>query len=340
MKRYMITIDGGTTNTRAYLWDVDGTLLGQQKSEVGVRDTAADGNCDRLSRAVKKLIENLLAEASVDAGELEAVYASGMISSNVGLYELPHLTAPATLADFAAGTREVFLPEICPAPIRFIPGLKNPANESGLLSRVEEMDMMRGEETEALALLEKIPEHQGMVLVLPGSHTKFVFVSEKQELTGCLTSLTGELLAVLTAQSIVADAVKKAFVTGLPDEEYLRAGYRAAETGGFARAAFLTRTTAQFINGSQHACASFLLGAVLQNDLAAIRSRRAQLSPETTIVVAGKEPLASSMTLLLREEGYFSDIRQIPQTELGVMSGTGARLVHLARMRGNGSLGR
>ena len=44
MDTYTITIDGGTTNTRCILWNSSRQRIDEQKREVGVRNTAIDGN--------------------------------------------------------------------------------------------------------------------------------------------------------------------------------------------------------------------------------------------------------------------------------------------------------
>lgn len=50
---YTITIDGGTTNTRCILWNSSRQRIDEQKREVGVRNTAIDGNNSKLKNAVK-----------------------------------------------------------------------------------------------------------------------------------------------------------------------------------------------------------------------------------------------------------------------------------------------
>ena len=44
MKQYIITVDGGTTNTRCILWDENRRRIAQENRPVGVRNTAIDGN--------------------------------------------------------------------------------------------------------------------------------------------------------------------------------------------------------------------------------------------------------------------------------------------------------
>ena len=48
MEQYIITIDGGTTNTRCILWDNRRNRVGEERREVGVRNTAIDGNNERV----------------------------------------------------------------------------------------------------------------------------------------------------------------------------------------------------------------------------------------------------------------------------------------------------
>ena len=54
MDTYTITIDGGTTNTRCILWNSSRQRIDEQKLEVGVRNTAIDGNNSKLKNSVKE----------------------------------------------------------------------------------------------------------------------------------------------------------------------------------------------------------------------------------------------------------------------------------------------
>ena len=57
--KYTITIDAGTTNTRAYLWDGSRRLIARAGAEVGVHDTAAAGNNSKLKSAVRGCLEGV-----------------------------------------------------------------------------------------------------------------------------------------------------------------------------------------------------------------------------------------------------------------------------------------
>lgn len=334
MNSFLITLDGGTTNTRAALWDYECRLISTAKTETGVRNTAIEGNNVKLKSAVNSLITTLLEQAKITLEQVCAIYASGMITSNVGLIEVPHRIAPASINDFAAGVHTAHIPEVCSLPINFIPGLKNLHDETVTLENLDSMDIMRGEETESLALLSHIDNKNGCLLVLPGSHTKFVTVDSQGYITGCLTSLAGEMLSVLTEYSIVADAVKCSFVTGDFDSDYLKAGFKAAKSTSCARAAFLVRIANQFLTKDQNKCASYLLGAILQNDVAAIKTSSAlTVNTNMKVLIAGKEPLRTALKVLLLEDGYFSDIHSFTPKQDIPMAGYGALLI--AKKRGD-----
>lgn len=333
MKTHLITVDSGTTNTRAAVWTRDGKCLAVEKDEVGVRNTAIDGNNSRLATAVKSCIERALATAGVGFDSVAAVYASGMITSNVGLVEVPHLIGPVGMKDFVAGVTEVDLPGVSPMPIHFVPGLKNMAGTIAPAD-VEAMDIMRGEETETLALLSWVPAGKKYLFVLPGSHTKFVAVDDEGRLVGCLTSLAGELLSLLTTQSILADAVERRFVTeGDYDREAVLAGFRVARATSLSRAAFSTRIMKLFVDSNPAACANFLLGAVLESDVAAVKGSKAlKLSGDADVIIAGKEPLRSALADVFGEDGMFGGVRSFTPPDGVFLAGYGAYLV--AKERG------
>lgn len=331
MKKYLITIDGGTTNTRVALWKENREFLTAVKSEVGVKDTARDGTNARLKNAVKSMLEEILQRNGLAYDEVEAVYACGMLTSNVGLWEVPHLTAPAGLDDFALGVKEILIREICPLPICFIPGMKNFSGKVSL-DNLEKMDIMRGEETETAALMELCPQGEALY-VLPGSHTKFVSVDKDCKMTGCLTSLAGELLALLTRDSILADAVKREFVTGAYDRDMLLAGARQTWETGLSRAAFLTRIVSQFVTDDQPSCASYLLGAVMAADILAVKTSKAlTVTADTKVVIAGKEPLRGALKELFMEDGMFREVTVFQGDENVLLSGYGMCVIAGRRM--------
>lgn len=343
MKNYMITIDGGTTNTRVALWNEKKELIYAAKAEVGVRDAAKEGNSSSLKTAISSMVKEMMQGAEAAHAQVNAVYACGMLTSNVGILEVPHLTAPAGLREFAKGVEDVLMPDICSIPISFIPGMKNFSGEVGR-DNLEQMDIMRGEETETIALMELCKSEnsvtdasesdirrirqevfpQEALYVLPGSHTKFVSVNGKGQMTGCLTSMAGELLFMLTCGSVLTDAVKGQFAPETYDREMFIAGAKETWATSLSRAIFLTRIVNQFMDGRQEACSSFLMGAVLATDILAVkRSRALTMTKNTKVVIAGKEPLKSALKELFIQDGTFKEVTAFQNEEHIPLSGYG-----------------
>lgn len=328
MENYIITIDTGTTNTRVILWDADRKMAASRKSEVGVRNTAIDGNNQRLKDAVRDGIEGVLQDEGKTLDDVSRVMACGMITSNVGLVEVPHVTAPASAQDLADQAREILLEDVCAKPIMFIPGVKNSSGPV-TLENFEQMDIMRGEEVETVAVLNDYPKGKSYLLVLPGSHSKFVSVNENGQMAGCLTSITGELLSSITRNTIIADAVGRQFVgeDGY-DHEMVLAGFKNAQKTGMGRACFSGRILNQFVIPEKEKIANYILGVALQNDIVAVKNSDAlEISPETTVIVGGNNPLRRAITELLRFDGYFKEVVEyVPDGKLP-LSPVGAYIV-------------
>ena len=107
----ILTIDTGTTNTRVSVWQ-DDAVIGQAARQVGVRDTAITGSKSRLEEGVRETIVEALAGANLDEGDIGRVLASGMITSNMGLCEIPHVVAAVGIDDLAGAMRESHLPNV------------------------------------------------------------------------------------------------------------------------------------------------------------------------------------------------------------------------------------
>jgi 2-dehydro-3-deoxygalactonokinase len=104
----------------------------------------------------------------------------------------------------------------------------------------------------------------------------------------------------------------------------LLAGYRTARDTSFARAAFSTRMLQMFIPSNEQDRASFLLGAVLEGDIQAVKNSKAlSVTNQMKVVIAGKEPLASALKLLFEEDGYFEKVDIYYPTAEKPMSGYG-----------------
>lgn len=328
MGKYVVTVDTGTTNTRTFLWDEERNMIASAKAEVGVRNTAIDGNNERLKKAVHDCIEDLLTQAGITYEDVSRVMACGMITSNVGLVEVPHVFAPAGLEELAAQSKSILLEDVCPLPILFIPGVKNNIGEV-TLENFEEMDIMRGEEVESIAILDSFPKGRPYLLVLPGSHTKFVAVNAEGKMTGCLTTITGELLASITNDTVIADAVGKQFVSPESyDKEMMLKGFEASDKVGMGRSCFSARILNMFVEKDKMKLANFILGVALASDIQSTKTSKAlNMDPDVTVIVSGKSPLRNAIVDILKYDGYFKNVEEyIPDSSLP-LSAAGAYLI-------------
>ncbi len=328
MGKYVITIDGGTTNTRCILWDQNRNRVSEEKRQVGVRNTSIDGNNEKLKQAVKECIESLLIKQGLDYSDIHRIIGSGMITSDVGLVVVPWITAPAGIDQLAKQTVAVNLPEICPIPIYFIPGVKN-SDGPFTFDNIETMDIMRGEEVESVAIIDKYGVGRPMILVLPGSHNKFVAVDSQGQITGCLTSISGELLASITNDTIIAKSVNRQFVSmETYDKEWLLKGYETARTTGLGRACFTARILMLFYENSPEKIANYILGASLAGDIQAVRESAAlKAQRDTLVIVGGKQPLRAAMMDILHTDGFFQDVKEFEMVDDIPLSAIGAYLV-------------
>lgn len=327
----ILTIDTGTTNTRVTVWR-DGDPVAHAARQVGVRDTAITGSTARLEEGLRATIEEALAQADVAEGRVDLALASGMITSNMGLCEIPHVPAPAGIDDLAAAMRSSRADGVLAQPIWFVPGVRNAVDHIGL-HNCEAMDMMRGEETEAFALVERLGIREPTVVVLPGSHSKFVSVDAQQRIDGCVTTLAGELLHVISHETILASSLKDGFARKI-DPEMLLAGAESAKKIGLGRACFSVRILDQFAVYDANARANFLLGAVLGADLLTLKNSSAiRMSPGTRFVISGKPILREAIARLVEGDDFFSGaVSVLGDDEQRDLAGHGA--IAIARRRG------
>lgn len=275
-----ITVDGGTTNTRVSL--VSGErIVDTKKMKVG----AGNRDTELLKSSIKEAINALLSENGYTEGDIERILASGMITSEYGLCNLPHVTAPAGIEELHASVHEVVIDEISPVPFVFIRGVKTVGD--GL----ESADMMRGEETELIGILDC--GKADTVYVLPGSHSKLLTVDSEGKIKDIRTMLTGEMSAALSGNTILKDAVD--FNVKEVDEEYLIKGYSYCSSRGINEALFKVRVQRNIFGATKEQTYSFFMGAVLTGEIESIIK-----NPAGRVVISGQARLAEAMQLILK----------------------------------------
>ena len=125
MSAASLVIDCGTTTLRVTLLDAQRHPVDTIRAEGGVRHTAIDGHNGRLRAMLRESIAALLARNGLAAADVARCVAYGMITSNMGLLEIPHVPAPADAAALRAHMQQRVFEDIAPFPIAFIPGVRN-----------------------------------------------------------------------------------------------------------------------------------------------------------------------------------------------------------------------
>jgi 2-dehydro-3-deoxygalactonokinase len=299
----VILIDSGTTNSRLRLYDrTTNKVIDSEKIRIGVRDTAISGSNHNLKVQLKKGIERLLTRNQLPPSDINYIAASGMITSNLGLYEIPHVSSPAGISDFAKYSKVMRLEEFLNIPCVFIPGMKNTVNLSrmeDLVSCINDFDVMRGEEVESFGLLKQFAvEGKGMI-VLPGSHSKFVAVGENMDLLYCLSTLGGETLQAIQKETILSDSLDSSLI-GKIDVKMLESGYEAAKQHGLTRSFYHIRLLDLFSELEENQRANYLAGSVIYNDLQALSQSMKDMDEIEWVIVGGSNPLRKAFTHLLR----------------------------------------
>ena len=297
MKRY-ITIDGGTTNTRIYL-ACDGEIKGSRRLSVGSNSPESK---KQTAPMIKEAISELLSENGLREEDITRILASGMITSEFGLFTVAHSAVPLGIKDIRRNSVETVLPEISSIPFFFISGIKTVSDSP------VNVNFMRGEETELIGIL----DDTNAIYVLPGSHSKIIRVNAEGEVIGFMSTLTGELISAVANHTILSVSVDikkdKPSDTGLAD------GYRYAERYGINEA--LLKPRAMKLCGSldNSYIYGFFMGAVLQGEIRGILEME-----EKRVIIGGRAEIRDSMAYLI---STLSDKSVVSLTDEAVMEST------------------
>lgn len=306
----LLVVDSGTTTTRVRLVR-EGVVVRSLTRRVGARDTAVDGNNHRLQEA----LHGMLSAFESDEHGLEGVLLSGMITSNMGLLEVPHLTAPTSLDELAHAIERHDFPELSTIPFHFIRGIRTMGSTTDLAG----YDVLRGEEVEVTGLRELLGIDRDAVFVHYGSHHKAIDVASDGTILASRTALTGELLQAVSEHTILSSSVASLEELDRADETW-RDGLRAATQHGVGRALFLVRVGEQIGGRNRKEMTSFLLGVLASLDLPLLQLRD---DDDRVVVLYGRGPFKSILHRHL-EETYDVDVRMVDDTTAEAAAVVGA----------------
>ena len=195
MQAQLIALDWGTTSLRAYKLAADGVVLEQRALSSGIMQLPKTPRiihgrecADGFELAFDQACGDWL-----DAQPNLPVIACGMVGSAQGWREAAYCETPADVANLGKSLQTVV--SLRGATVHIVPGV---------IQRSRLPNVMRGEETQVLGVLQQLPAEAGadLLIGLPGSHSKWVDVVD-----GCITHfdtfMTGEVFAVLSEHSIL-----------------------------------------------------------------------------------------------------------------------------------------
>lgn len=285
----IVTVDTGTTNTRIRLFE-NYNELWSKKYHIGIRNVSFDG-IKVLEETISKGIKELQEENNYPA--ISAIMASGMICSELGLYNVPHLPAPVNANILAANLKKVCFNNITDIPFYFIPGVKCRTVESGS-NCGEVTDMMRGEETEAFGVADIKNITSPAVMVLPGSHTKTVKFNGS-DIISCTTAMSGELIDCISKNTVLKSSLPEKLLQEI-DQNCLMEGYKCCSRIGIGASLFKVRVSDIMNHSDKTSLSNFFVGAILADDINNILS----ISDGESIYIGGSAPLRKAFFVLLK----------------------------------------
>lgn len=321
----IVCINTGTTNTCVSIWK-GGELLHSSRDETGVRDTAITGNKEKLVAGIRRTLDAALNTCKIEAQDVDMVMATGMISSEMGIFEVPHVKLPVDLDTLSKHLAWKNIPEIIGLPIMFVPGVKFQTEESG-----RDADFMRGEEIETFALIDRMGISGSCTIILPGSHCKCICVDNAGRIVQSVTMMSGELVDAITNNTILAGAVRRRFAESIHKDSIIR-GAEAAKKYGITKACFQVRIMEKNGEYKRNELANFLLGAVTYYDLYAME-KLVESEYTQKIYVAGNPNVSEAYGILLKGVyGHRGEITVVPPGKMECLAAYGAIL--LAKKRG------
>ncbi|WP_426619351.1 2-dehydro-3-deoxygalactonokinase [Pseudomonas rustica] len=314
MLAQLIALDWGTTSLRAYKLAADGVVLEQRALSSGIMQLPKTPRIIN-GRECADGFELAFDEACgdwLDAQPDLPVIACGMVGSAQGWNEAAYCETPANVANLGNSLQTVI--SIRGTVVHIVPGV---------IQRSRLPNVMRGEETQVLGVLQNLPVEAGadLLIGLPGSHSKWVDVVD-----GCITRfdtfMTGEVFAVLSEHSILGRTQQ---VSATFDAQAFDRGVQIAQSAdgelGVLSTLFSARTLGLTGELSPTAQADYLSGLMIGHELAALASaqRRRRNNPNLpSIILIGNAQLCARYRRALDACGFTKVTLAEQATERGL----------------------
>lgn len=296
------SLDWGTSSFRLRLVDTQSLQpLAESASDEGVTSVftqwqqSGEGRLRYYLALVKKHVVSLGEKTAVPLQHLPLV-VSGMAGSTLGMAEAGYTELPFAVDGSNLTVHAMNATKHFPHPVYLISGARTGD------------DVMRGEETQVVGCIES--EAEESVIVLPGTHSKHVFVKAGQAMA-FRTYMTGEFFHLLSQESILANSVAQGeILQDAASRQSFQDGVRHGAGSNLLQACFQVRTNQLFqkVNKAQNYfyLSGLLIGAEVHDLI--------QYGPASVTIVSNERlaPLyAEAIHSLLPK----SDIREVNATD-------------------------
>lgn len=260
----LIGLDWGTSTLRAYKFDETGRIEETRSRSWGIRQLPEGGFAAALAGITESWPITL------------PRLTCGMVGSRGGWREIPYVDLPADATKVVDGVTSMPLDD--GTALHFVPGLRDPSGP----------DVMRGEETQLMGAISLVPESAAKsTWILPGTHSKWASVRDGS-ITGFHTFMTGELFALLSEHSILAQGE----AASCNQESFARGVGAALDSGAAGALSRLFSARALMLEGRLQpaATADYLSGLLIGEEFrAALAGQLA--APGATLQLIGEPGL-------------------------------------------------
>ncbi|MBC8996229.1 2-dehydro-3-deoxygalactonokinase [Pseudomonas sp. N40(2020)] len=314
MLAQLIALDWGTTSLRAYKLAAGGVVLEQRSLSSGIMQLPKTPRVIN-GRECADGFELAFDEACGDWLNAQPdlpVIACGMVGSAQGWREAAYCETPANVANLGNSLQTVV--SLRGTRVYIVPGV---------IQRSRLPNVMRGEETQVLGVLQNLPVEAGneVLIGLPGSHSKWVEVVDGR-ITHFDTFMTGEVFAVLSDHSILGRTQQQgATFDGQAFDRGVQVALSADGELGVLSTLFSARTLGLTGELSPTAQADYLSGLMIGHELAALatvqRHRRNSVHLPS-IVLIGNAQLCARYSRALDACGFAKVTLAEQATERGL----------------------
>jgi 2-dehydro-3-deoxygalactonokinase len=180
---------------------------------------------------------------------------SGMASSSIGFVDIPYSSVPFSVDGASIQTA-------------FIVAAKGFEHDVWIVSGLRTIDdVMRGEETQLIGLIEPGHQVKNELFIFPGTHSKHISV-KNNKVIDFKTYMTGEVFALLSQQSILKSAVEKDTISeSASNLQSFKKGVKEGNSSNLLNTIFKARTNQLFDIYSKKENYNYLSGLLIGAEL-------------------------------------------------------------------------